>query len=249
MDLEYIALAYKEFGEGKVLIHTDRLDGYLTGHAANSNEFWRKVLEFISGMSTQDFIKIGFVCVGDINYVNSISGISQTIVSKINYSDIGYINLNDFSCLYFAQLPEKTNVSINDKIMQFVVGGNGLIIETPNRTGEYINILQPMDDVLCYSSMPAPAKKSYWYVDGKANYIYDPSVNMAFMSSMLKTDFTSGWHFLMGSTPVDVASEVIVENGQVVTNVLSNVALSGKSSSEFQVSFLSTMKNGVVTIK
>jgi len=44
--MSYVALATREYSEGRICIMTDRIGGYRTGHGDNLLLFWRKLLEW-----------------------------------------------------------------------------------------------------------------------------------------------------------------------------------------------------------
>ena len=57
----YVAMATRDYGEGKILIHTDRLSGKNSSSGQNNLSFWRDIIEFTSSKYPREHINIGYI--------------------------------------------------------------------------------------------------------------------------------------------------------------------------------------------
>ena len=80
----YVALASRKYGEGRVIIHTDRIGGVRTGHGENPKNFWRRMLEWASSKKSEETIKVGLVINSNVNSVNSIYSLNPIYVDRIS---------------------------------------------------------------------------------------------------------------------------------------------------------------------
>lgn len=239
--MTFAALAVRNYGEGKICIHTDKIGAIQTGHRDNPKIFWRKIFEWATGKKSNETIKVGLVINSKVQSADRIHSLKPINVQKINLSDIAIIDITKFDCLYFVGLPVLVDAIISFKIEKFVREGGGLILESPDRGGENINILADIEDVYCYSSEKPIDTYAYWTNEGMFHYVFYGAVSVSFMTTLREEDFSTSWSILMSD----------VEN--TVTTTTSAVGQSfdfgAKSTFEFAVGFISSMQKGIVVLE
>jgi len=241
--INYVAFAVREYGEGRISIHTDKIGAYLTGHGINSKGFVRQLFEWSAGKKINESIKVGFVISvpGE-----SISGLDRDIgitTQIVTIESLATKDLSGFDCLYFVGLPKTISSSISSKVEQFVVGGKGLIVESPNNSGENINVLADIEDLYCYSAKRASENNADWTVTGSEHsFLYRSDAEITFMVSLRESDFSSNWDILM-SNVVNVFTTTTTTGSEQEFNFLWNAGF------EFGISFSSYMQKGIVIVE
>jgi len=237
-----VSMACREYGEGRIFLHTDRIGGFKTGHGDNPKEFWRKILEWTSKKHTNELIKVGLVLNTIPDASDKINSLKPISVKKLSISELSTKNLSDFDCIYMVGLPSRVSSTVTQKIKTFVENGGGLILEYPNRSKENINVLRDIENIYCYSAERLIFTNSYWTLDGGEHYVFYNDAEISFMSTFKQEDFSSSWTILMTNishavtTTTTTASNVILDFDQTI-------------GSEFSIGFISAMKNGIVFLE
>jgi hypothetical protein len=94
---------------------------------------------------------------------------------------------------------------------------------------------------MCHSADRLLFTNSYWTIDGGNHYIYYDPVEISFMSTLRQNDFSEEWTILMSNIP-----NVVITTTTGNENILDFNLSSG---SEFVISFISSMQNGIVEIE
>lgn len=237
----YAAIAVREYGAGRICIHTDKISSAQTGHQANPKNFWRKMLEWTSGKSSEEVINVGLVISSDPASADKMHSLNPVNVKKITVDDIALNKLSKYNVLYLSGLPSEISSQAKQNIKTFVEAGGGIVIESPDRGGENINVIEEIESVYCYSSERPLDTLAYWTETGSTHYMYHENVDIAFMTTLREEDFSSYWSILMNSvdstvTTTTVTSEVVYKYDKT-------------SSLEFAIGFISTMQNGIVHLE
>jgi hypothetical protein len=130
---------------------------------------------------------------------------------------------------------------VTQKVEVFVEDGGGLIVERPDRSREDINILRDIEDVYCFSSERLLLSGAYWTIDGGNHYLFDSEAEISFMSTLRQSDFSVDWTILMTNVP-----NIVTTTTTTVPN--ESVVFDQNSASEFHISYLISMQNGVVML-
>lgn len=237
-----VAMACREYGEGRVFIHTDRIGGFKTGHGDNTKEFWRKILEWTSKKTSNELIRVGLVINIQPSAFDKINNMKPVSVDKLKFSDLASVDLSHYDCLYIVGLPSSASSIVTQKIETFVENGGGLVIEYPNRGKENINVLTAIQDIYCYSSERLITSNAYWTIDGGNHYVFDYVAEISFMSTLRQQDFSEDWMILMTNIPNTVTTTTTTSLNQILD-------FDKTSGSEFVISFISSMQNGIVTLE
>ena len=237
----YAALVVRNYGEGRICIHTDRMGAIQTGHRDNPKLFWRRIFEYVTGKKSNEIIRVGLIVSSPNASPDRISSLKPIGVVKLDLSDLAIMNLDEFDCLYFAGLPVAITPDITSKIEVFVRDGGGLIIESPDRGGEYINVLTGIENVYCTSSEKPMDTYAYWTQAGSNSYVFYNAVSVAFMTALKEEDFSSDWAVLMNDVPTTVTSTTAPS--------AQSLNFGGRGVFEFGVGFTSAMQNGFVTLE
>jgi len=237
----YAALVVRNYGEGRICIHTDRMGAIQTGHRDNPKLFWRRIFEYVTGKKSNEIIRVGLIVSSPNASPDRISSLKPISVIKLDLSDLAIMNLDEFDCLYFAGLPVAITPDITSKIEVFVRDGGGLIIESPDRGGEYINVLTGIENVYCTSSEKPMDTYAYWTQAGSNSYVFYNAVSVAFMTALKEEDFSSDWAVLMNDVPTTVTSTTAPS--------AQSLNFGGRGVFEFGVGFTSAMQNGFVTLE
>jgi len=237
----YVAMACRSYGEGRVLIHTDRLGAIQTGHGENDTAFWRNILDWTAKKSKEELIKVGLIINTKVHAAEKLHSVKPISITNISLYDLSVIDISSFDCLYMVGLPEGVTTDIADKIASFVESGKGLIIEYPNRGGEYINVLSSIESLYCYSSERPTKSLAYWTLDGINHDVYYEGAKVAFMSTLRQADFSTYWTILMTNV-VNLVTTTTTTYGD-------GFHVLGQVSSEFGISYISAMQNGIVTLE
>ena len=241
--MNYVAFAVREYGEGRIAIHTDRIGAYLTGHGINSKGFVRQLFEWTAGKKINESIKVGFVISVPGESINGLDRDIGITTQIITIESLAVNDLSSFDCLYFIGLPDNVSSSIAVKIEEFVRGGKGLILESPDNGGENINVLASIEDLYCYSDERVSENNADWTVTGSEHsFLYRNDVEITFMVSLRESDFSSSWDILM-SNVVNVFTTTTTTEGEREFNFLWN------GGSEFGISFSSYMQKGIVIVE
>jgi hypothetical protein len=234
-------MASRQYGEGRIFIHTDRLAGAQTGHGANPKEFWRKVLEWTSSKNPKETIRVGLIINTKIYSADRINSFIPIKVQRFTISDLAVVDLSNIDCLYIVGLPDIVSSNVTGKIKTFVENGGGLVIEYPNRGGENINILANIENLYCNSGERPLQTYAYWTIDGGNSSVYHSNIDIAFMSDMRQVDFSLSWTILM--------TNIVNAVTTTTTTSLEDAFDFGKSNeSEFSISLIIAMQKGIVTL-
>ena len=237
----YAAIAVRECGQGRICIHSDAISSAQTGHQANSNAFWRGMLEWTSRKSPKEVIRVGLVISTRPESADKIHSLNPISVKKISLADISLNKIDKYDMLYFSGLPDEVSNTVTENIRAFVEDGGGVIIESPDRGNENINVLTGIEDVLCYSAERPLDTLAYWTEAGSSNYMYYEDVDVAFMTTLREEDFSSEWSILMNNVPSTVTTTTTVS--QIIYDY------DKASSLEFAIAFISAMQNGIVHLE
>ena len=237
-----VAMASREYGEGRVFIHTDRIGGFGTGHGDNPKEFWRKILEWTSKKTSNELIKVGLVINTQPSASDKIRSMVPISVDKLSISNLATVDLSQYDCIYMVGLPNSVSSVVTLKLEAFVENGGGLLIEYPNRGAEDINVLRNIEGIYCYSSERLFTTNAYWTIDGGNSYVFDDNAQISFMSTLRQKDFSEEWTILMTNVPNVVTTTTTTSPNEVLT-------FDQNSGSEFVVSFISAMQNGIVILE
>jgi len=235
------AMAVREYGQGRIMIHTDRVNAVQTGHGHNPADFWRKIFEWVGQRNPGEVINVGIIINKPNESADRINGFPHIIADKIKFNDLATKDISEYDLIYMVGLPNSITSNIAQKISQFVESGGGLILESPDRGGEYINVMSDIENVYVYSAQRAITGLAYWTNDGVNHYVYYPEANMTFMVAIRLSDLSSNWTVLMSN----------VQNINTTTTTTATVLfdLAKNSASEFAVSFVSAMQKGLVEIE
>lgn len=242
--MSYVALATREYGDGRICIMTDRIGGYRTGHGDNLLLFWRKILEWTSLKKSTETIKIAVIESTNTNYEKRLSQVPNTLYKSIDLQYITLFGLSEFDIIYFIGLPQSIDTNVQNIIATFVSGGNGIFIETPDRENEFINVLIPMDMIYCSSIQRPLYSKAYWTKSGTEHPIYDQNAVSYFMTTLQDTTFSTDWNLLMSDIEITFEQSTVQENLQII-----EAPILGSIRSEFGLSYISGMQNGIIYIK
>jgi hypothetical protein len=234
-----IALATRIYGEGRICIINDRISGYGTYHGVNSISFWRTLLEWTGQKLSKEILTIALLDNSEYKPLSILSEIYQTKIYNVSLQDISIKDLSKYDVLYVSGLPVNVSLESHQKIQQYVSNGGGIVIESPNRGDEDINILSSMDSVYCLSNDKPIQDNAYWTLKGKEHYIYDSDVKIGFFSTIERSSFNSNWDILMSDVSF---SDVIPSFTQ------SSIETDSKGGSEFGISFVSAMDKGLCFI-
>jgi hypothetical protein len=240
MSEEYIALARRSYGEGRISIITDHIGGYESGHGVNSISFWVNLIEWTGQRKNKEKIKIGIIPSIETGFEKYLKTREKISFNRTSLQDISRKNLN-YDLLYFIGLPEKITLVAKNNIEEFVRKGGGVLIERPNVENSNINVIESIESVLCYSRQKNNYNFAYWTNDGINSNLYKDDVLVSFSSSLRKSDFSSEWEILMSNIKNDVvkSSDPFLETVQTVSNAIS----------EFSVSFYNAMSHGIVILE
>jgi len=236
-----VAMASREYGQGRIFIHTDRMGGYKTGHGDNTSAFWRKILEWTSKKSSIENINVGLIISVQPSSADHMNSLNPIVSKKIKVSDLATKDLSLYDCLYFVGLPDSVSNNVSEKIEQFVSNGGGVIIEYPNIGGQYINVLADIENIYCYSSERLLQTNAYWTIDGGNSYVFNESADVSFMSTLRQEDFSSSWTILMTNI-------MNLMTTTTTTFIEDAFDFDKTSSAEFSVSFISAMQKGIVIL-
>ena len=241
--MNYVGLATRSYGEGRICIFTDRIGGYRTGHGDNLIYFWRSIFEWAGQRKNTETIHVGIIESTITNYEKRLSQVPNIIFEPINLQYIASCNIEKFDLLYFIGLPEKVADDVHTKLQNYVENGRGMIVETPDRGEEPINVLLSMDYIYCLSQQRPLYQKAYWSAEGLNSYIYTPDVLLYFMTTIQPSTFSSDWSVLMSDIPVTL------EKDKTLDTTINEIETVGNAQSEFGVSFVTAMQNGLIEIK
>jgi len=238
--MTYVALAVRSYAEGRVLIHTDRIDGYQMGHGTNSKSFWRNVFNWTSKRFSREIINVGFLSYNN-NSGDKISTLEPISMRLMSLTDLATEDLSALDCLYFAGLPENVSEIVASNIEQFVREGGGLILESPDNGNENINVLSQIESVFCYSEQSPMENDAYWTLVGNSHYIFN-GVIMPFGVTLRESDFSGEWVILMSDVPSTVTTTTLPPS-QYEYN------FGNRGDFEFAVAFVSSMQNGIAMLE
>jgi len=237
----YVAMAVREYGQGRICIHTDNIGAYQTGHQKNPHIFWRGIFEWTASKTSRETIRVGIVISDDRSPLNRIETFRPISVEVITVGDISLDRIGQYDLLYFVGLPDFVPDEVANNIKDFVDEGGGVVVETPDRGSENINVLSSIEDVLCYSAERPLETLAYWTLDGNEHDIYTDDIKIVFMTTLRANDFSSEWSILMNSVPSTVATTTLPLELTFDFNQSSVL--------EFGVGFISAMQNGIVELE
>jgi hypothetical protein len=234
-----VALATRTYGDGRICIIADRISGYRTYHGLNSISFWRTLLEWVGQRLNKEILTVALLDNADYNPSYILSEIYQVKVFNVSLQDISTKDISKYDVLYVSGLPESVSIESKTKIQQYVASGGGLIIESPNRGNENINVLASIDSIYVLSHEKPLQINSYWTKNGMSHYIHDSDVKISFLSTIERSSFNSNWNILMSDVPVSEAS-ISLNQADLETD--------SKGGAEFGISFVSAMDKGICFI-
>jgi hypothetical protein len=241
--MAYVSIAVREYGQGRICLHTDRLGAVFTGHGKNPKVFWRELIGWTAAKTNRELMRVGLVINTQVHVARRINSLNPVQVDNLSYADFATTDLSAYDVLYIVGLTESLSSDVSQQIADFVEAGGGLVIEYPNVAGE-INVLSAIESLECYSEERALQTLAYWTVDGSNHPIYFEDADITFMSTMREEDFSDDWTFLMTDVEVSVTTTTTLLPGQE-----SAFDLTGSSGSEFGVSYISSMQYGIVQLE
>jgi len=233
----YASLITRRYGDGRILIITDKVGGYNTYHGANSNSFWRKMLEWTAQKYNSELIQLALIG-GDQETLIALENCDRIVVTKITLQDISIDNLSSYHLIYFSGLPLTVSTESLSKIQSVVNSGIGLFIENPNNGGENINVLSSIDSIYVNSSDKPLQSDSYWTSSGISSYIYDKYAKIGFFSTIDQSLLNSNWSVWMSSIP---SSFTNFDSESILTDSIDGA--------EFGLSYIISMINGIAMVE
>jgi len=228
-----IAIATKEYGNGKICIISDRISGFRNGHGEQPSQFYTNLFKYIGN---NDIVSIGIV--------DSINLNNYTYLDKYNVS-YELIDLQDISTqfiqydlIYFIGLPEKVDVDCSNAIEFYVNNGGGIIIEVPNKNGN-INVLSSIENIYCNYERPT-FSKAYWTESGLNSELYDSELYIAFLTTLDQSYFST-WNILMNDVQVEYKNSLVKQ--------IDNIEIIGSCISNFGMSYTVAYQNGILELK
>ena len=227
----YIAIASREYGEGRICLVSDRMSRFLSVNGGNFI-LWRKILEWTGQKFNNETIKVGVINSLGIQFQDSL--MSKAQISYIEFTTDDIINKDyDVDLLYFIGLPNTLPVMFTDILTEDIENGMGILIEAPDQTS--INILENIESIPCSNERPT-LTNAYWTVDGINSYIYCGDINFGFYSTI--SVLSSNWNIWMSN----IVSALI----QQATNVQLTWHNTGI---EMSTSYSLAIKNGITKIR
>ena len=237
----YAAIAVREYGEGRILIHTDKIGAIQTGHHINPKSFWRGVLEWTSKRKPSELIKVGLIINTKIHASDRLNSLNPDTVKKLNWADVALQDISDFNCLYVVGLPDSISSDVTQKLEEYVRLGGSIILESPDNGGENINILRDIENVYLESDERVLETLAFWTIQGRVHYIFYDDARITFMTTLKESALSNSWTVLMSNVPT--AEDTLISISDDLFEFKS------RSSFEFAVSFLSTMQNGIIELE
>ena len=233
-----VALASRLYGEGRIVVITDRIGAQWGGSGHNSDYFWRRLIEWNSKKNPGENIKSAIVLNDNTNYKSRIKNLRPIEFAQIDLQFISRGLLNRFDLLYFIGLPESISDESLNEITKFVNNGGGLLIENPNIVGN-INVLSSIDSVNVESIQRPSLSSGYWTNAGIRSYFYDEQAKIRFFSKIPGSSFNNNWRLLVNNIP----NNSFEEDGD------QNIATDTSIYSEFGVSNFNKFVNGIVVLE
>jgi len=233
-----IALASRTYGEGRIVLLTDRLGSSVGFKGTNSDYFWRRLLEWNGKKSPGNKISIAVVVNENVNYRSKIRRLRPIEFSEIDLQFISRGLLSQFDICYFIGLNDEVNSNVKDELQEFVDNGGGLLIENPNIKGP-IEILENIDPIEVTSIQRPNLTSGYWTTKGLNSYFYDETAKLRFLSTIKYSALNSNWSVLITDNFNDSFSDVDLQNINAETTVYS----------EFGVSNLNKFVDGIILLE
>ena len=237
----YAAILVKQFGEGRICISSDRISGYLSGHGEGHIPLWRKIIEWTSQKYTDEIPNVALVENASYSAYESVKDLKYISVYRKTVEDLARDPLSFYDLIYFSGLPDSVYPEVALSLRTFVENGGGIVVEDPNRGGENINVISAIDSIYCLSTQRPTYSFANWTVSGLAHYIYDQDAKVSFMTTLDTTYIPSDWSVLMSNIPTKTSVST-----SATASVYETIA---KTGSEFGLSFVSSMQNGVVILE
>lgn len=237
----YTSLATRQYGEGRLTIVTDRVGGYRTGHGNDISPFWRKILEWTGQRGVNETVRLGIIISDFTDYAKFLSNIKNVSFEVIDLPYVSMFDVSKFDIIYFIGLPESVGNEAHTKLNEYVVDGGGILVEVPDRGGEYINVLTSFDYIYCTAYQRPIFAKSYWTQSGRLHYSYDDTVNLVFMTTLESSAFSSAWDILTTETSTTFEEEINKINPPEIKTL-------GSTASEFSISYLIAMQKGITEV-
>jgi len=237
----YISLITKEHLNGRVAITTDRLGGFRTGHGTTPTTFWSNLLRWTSKSLKDESVYVGVVKNVETYYENYLNSLSGVAFKEISTEYLERFGADEFDVVYFIGLPLNSPDSIPDLLETYVAGGGGLIFESPDIEGE-IELLSSIDSIEVASTARPTQDLASWTNFGVSSDIYTPNMSSSFMVTINQSDLPEEWNVELS----DIPTSKLPENND---EELSQFNYDSNAIQEFGVSFVTGMKDGLVTLE
>jgi hypothetical protein len=231
--MNYVALAIRKYGMGRISIITDKISGIKTYSGKNKTIFWKKLLCWCSQKYQKEIINIGILDFSKSNLILELNQIHNIIATKI---ELNNFCLNKLNLLYFSGLPLFLDDKIKFQIKQFVENGGGVLIENPNIEKQNINAIEMIDNIYVHSINRPNHGIAYWTQSGFKSEIYENDINIEFLSCLKREVFNNKWEILLSDIKF---SDLNYDNTDYINN---------STGAEFGISFISSMNNGLTKI-
>jgi len=238
--MSYVALAVREYGNGRICISSDRLSGYLSPQGRPVLSFSRKLLEWVGQKLSGEIINLGVINSAQIQYSTVLQALPYIQFKDVDLQSIGIEDLEQFELLYFVGLPDIVSSEIKSKIEEYVANGGGVFVEVPDRGAENINVLDGIESIYCTAYAAPTYSGSFWTSDGAAHYMFNSSVSLGFLTTIEDSALSNNWTILISNV------ETTFENNPNETQP--PLEIIGSVGAEFGISYFGSMINGIVVI-
>jgi hypothetical protein len=234
-----VGLAVRNYGEGRISIINDKINGYKNHNGSGNYYFWRKILEWTSKKRSSEFIKILFIDNTDNEEAKTLEILQKVYNVQIDSKKIHhlkYIDLKQYNLIYCSGLPNSIEFYIKNEIKKYINNGGGIVIENINRYNQNINIISEIENIYINEFDKPLSTKSYWTLNSKRHYIYEKSINMGFVSGLSINQF-SNWDILITDFE-QKETDFELDQDKYITDTTAGA--------EFGISFSSSIYNGIL---
>lgn len=239
---KYTACSVREYGEGRICLHTERINNIYSGMGSANYSFWRNILEWTGKKYSKENVSVAFIDSFGINNLSFVYSLTPINVQFVNFYNLSLDEHKDFDIWYFVDVPNEVGLDIKSVITSYVNLGGGLIIESPTILNSYINILQGIENVYVQSPSPPFFDFAFWTESGKTHYSYNPQAKISFNVSIPQDNLSNRWTTLLNNI------EPVVVNTEI-NNDTNNIVATGKGISEFGISYAAVMQKGLVILE
>ncbi len=217
--MDYIGIATRSFGQGRITISTDRLSSWRSTNYGDG--FWRSMFEWVGQKKSIENIKIAIIDsigVYPPDAIRAISPVSYTTTTIPVISKTSLDDLLTFDVLYFIGSPQSITDDIKTKISSYVNKGGGLHIETPSISGE-IEILSGIESINVTDINPPDKNVGNW-TDKSASYpARQKDIIFTILNSIEINEFGDEWDILISSVST-IYEKTTPEEKQTIRNGL-----------------------------